>query len=521
MIDRLLVLLFVLGVFLPGLALVTGLVPGGELTEKRELAERPELPGDASTLETFPREFEAYYNDHFGFRAFLIRSYNRVFRTWLLSGDSEVLVGKDGWYYVMDAAVEYRNAELFRPWQLEAWRQNLRERRDFLRSRGIEFLFVLVPNKDTIHPEHLPDGYRRDDRTRLDQLVAYLENESDLPVLDLRPALFEAKERYGKIYRRTDTHWNDLGAHAAYVAILQALGERVSLPPPPPLEAYERAQVESNGGDLAALLALNGEISDVWAVLAPIEPRRATEVEAPQMNWSPFVTPGEGLVATEVPDTSLPRAVVFRDSFAVALIPFLSEHFSRALYVWSDHMDGEIIAAERPDVVICEIGERKLLSAPPENSELVGRRGLFFGASRVGLSIDATNAREQLTLIGDVTWAADGVARMEGSKARLELPALEPGAGERVFVRVAYTAPFTTHARLYYGVRGQSDFDRDHSLRREVAPEALEFFFEVPARIWDGRLAFSVGSVAGDYVIEAIEVGRLSQAGAARLERDP
>ena len=47
-------------------------------------------------------------------------------------------------------------------------------------------------------------------------------------------------------------------------------------------------------------------------------------------------------VVTEGP-ASGPRALIFRDSFGSAMIPFLSEHFSRAVYVWQNNFDPALV----------------------------------------------------------------------------------------------------------------------------------------------------------------------------------
>jgi len=60
--------------------------------------------------------------------------------------------------------------------------------------------------------------------------------------------------------------------------------------------------------------------------------------------------------------SGLPRAVVYRDSMAIPLIPLLSENFSRVACVWSQRIDPAFIAREKPDVVIEEMVERALLA---------------------------------------------------------------------------------------------------------------------------------------------------------------
>ncbi len=53
----------------------------------------------------------------------------------------------------------------------------------------------------------------------------------------------------------------------------------------------------------------------------------------------------------------LPRAVVYRDSMAIPLIPMLAENFSRVVFV-AGPFDPALIEREKPDVVIEEMVER-------------------------------------------------------------------------------------------------------------------------------------------------------------------
>ena len=84
-------------------------------------------------------------------------------------------------------------------------------------------------------------------------------------------------------------------------------------------------------------------------------------------------------IVTEQPDTALPRAVVFRDSFGSALVPFLSEHFSRAVYLWQYNVDPEIVRGERASVVIQEWVGRRLSTELPYDP-FDARRGASSGA---------------------------------------------------------------------------------------------------------------------------------------------
>jgi hypothetical protein len=47
------------------------------------------------------------------------------------------------------------------------------------------------------------------------------------------------------------------------------------------------------------------------------------------------------------------------------MIPFLSEHFSRVVYVWQNNFDPDLVTAEQPAVVIQEWVARHLHTATP------------------------------------------------------------------------------------------------------------------------------------------------------------
>jgi len=65
------------------------------------------------------------------------------------------------------------------------------------------------------------------------------------------------------------------------------------------------------------------------------------------------------------PDAPIRRAVVFRDSFSMALVPFLSEEFGRAVYLWIQDFEPSVIEREKPDLVIQEYTERLLSVITP------------------------------------------------------------------------------------------------------------------------------------------------------------
>jgi hypothetical protein len=160
-----------------------------------------------------------YFDTHFGFRQQLVHAHAFTsIRTMNISPSPAVIKGRDGWlYYADDDALEdYESATPMSEAELRGWANTLVSTRDVLRAHGIAYLFVLAPDKHVIYPEHLPESIHRVRPTyRMDELLAYLRQHTDLSVLDLRPALI-ARKQVEQVYFRTDTHWNDAGAFAGY-----------------------------------------------------------------------------------------------------------------------------------------------------------------------------------------------------------------------------------------------------------------------------------------------------------------
>jgi alginate O-acetyltransferase complex protein AlgJ len=353
--NRLLTALFVLVISLPlaaNLAGVDGADPGAE---NRELA-------------TWKDGVSAWFDDHFGFRSTLVRWYGETRLFGLgVSPSAAVVVGRDGWFfYADDKAVEdYANVELLTDAGLANWREAVLRASSWLQSRNIAYVFTVAPDKHAVYAEEFATTIARiHEMSRADQLYSALQ-DTGLAV-DTRPALFGAKQQE-RVYQQTDTHWNDRGALAAYQQIINAVRVRVpSTPPAWTRSDFTPAERALEGMDLAGMMGLTRVLRELDLSLVPTRPRRGRVIEPAGAK----PTDEEGRLVTEIDDPSLPRAVIFRDSFVSRLVPFLSEHFSRAVYLWQNDFDAAEVQKEHPDVVIQEIVGRHLYNFIP-SPELV------------------------------------------------------------------------------------------------------------------------------------------------------
>jgi hypothetical protein len=180
--------------------------------------------------------------------------------------------------------------------------------------------------------------------------------------IDLRAPLLEEKARH-QIYYRTDTHWNNRGASIGYQEIIRALGRWLPDLHTIPASSFAETQYRAPGGDLALILGMRRYFSDQYVDLTRIAKPLARQVE-PDPPPGKLRARGPDLLF-EHPDKERPRALMFRDSFALWLIPLLSESFSHIRYSWQYTFDRELVERERPDVVIQEMSEVTLMAQRP------------------------------------------------------------------------------------------------------------------------------------------------------------
>jgi len=330
--------------------------------EKRTLAPKPRLI--LSALSSFPEAFDAFYNDHFPFRNLMIR-WNSIIKIRVFKDSpvpSKVIIGKKGWLFYADegALDNFKRARLFSDHELKIIQRTVDSRNEFLKKQGIAYYLVLTPEKQTIYPELMPDSIVPVNRaSKLDQVVGYLRKYSSVKMIDARDDLFAERGKH-VLFRRIDTHWNQYGAFISSVSILRVVANDfpvIKTSIPSVSDFAIKSEVVSRG-DLTDMLAIE---SDIFSERIPrMIPKYESRMQ--ELRTMDYKKPleEERLVIRETPDPQLPRLLMFRDSFASALVPFLSNCFSRSVYIWSFFQDPALIAREKPDIVIDEVNERYL-----------------------------------------------------------------------------------------------------------------------------------------------------------------
>jgi hypothetical protein len=373
--DSLLIVAFFVLLGLPLLDQALHLDNAPVTGENRLLASPPAWSGlHAGALRKYTGGWEAYYDDHFGFRNRLVRLYqhwhlnlfhdNSVYR---------VIVGQHDWlFWAQEQMVEnYLGLAPFTDEELQTWRDLLEHRRDWLAQQGIRYVFVIPPDKQNIYPEFLPtwliQATPAHRRTKVDQFLDYMSTNSTVPIVDLRAPLLAAKTSQ-PVYLKNDTHWNEYGA---FIACQYLIGDLARTWPGewPPLRLEDfrlTACARPVAGDIGRIIdAPVPEANYVTLAPRPGYPLpgivNVTNIEF-QWKWHNISSLSTNAAAP-------PRtAVVFHDSFGLDWKPYLGVEFRQILYMYDDReFNRKVIAEYHPDIVISEIVERYFDTIDPHD----------------------------------------------------------------------------------------------------------------------------------------------------------
>jgi alginate O-acetyltransferase complex protein AlgJ len=319
-----LVAVFLALISLPLLGFILPLPASQNLDEKRPLYPAPRWEWSKAMF--LFEEFDAYFQDHFGFRSFFIRAHSLfTAKLFYVSPNKRVVVGKSGWLFLgSDVHLSFlarplTSAELMQ-------KQNDIERiHAQLAAQNIRYLLAVVPSRCSVYPEYLPDWTKKIKRqSRLDQFVQHMRTNSAVPVLDLRQSIFEFKATE-RVYHKTDSHWNENGAFAA----CRQIADQISIwfPGVRPLRSsdFQMRVLNREGGDLATAMGLRDVLQEEWVYLDPVNPLPFRVIQR---------TPSGIPLLTRHEDASLPVAVVFHDSFSYhGFDRLMARHFSKTRFI--------------------------------------------------------------------------------------------------------------------------------------------------------------------------------------------
>jgi alginate O-acetyltransferase complex protein AlgJ len=262
-----------------------------------------------------------------------------------------VIEGRDGFLFHRDheAIEQVTGALTYSPRELAQWVSTVETRKAWCDAHGIVSRFLIAPEKHVVYEDKLPNGIVVSEERPAAKLLAaatsYLSDHILYPLETL-----QAARRRHETHYVTDTHWNNFGAFVAYEELVASLARDIELVR---LEESDLAWTSQRYvGDLGVRFD-----PERFETIESLGRKRAARSKLALQN-AKYERGNVQVFRNERAD--LPRCVLFRDSFASYLLPFMLDSFSRLVAVSALSIPYDLLREERPDVVIVEIAERFL-----------------------------------------------------------------------------------------------------------------------------------------------------------------
>ncbi len=321
--------------------------------ENRTLTQWKPFIEDSGNLNyTFGKDFENWFNDRFYLKSIL---YELNALTSLCDSHWEtprVLKGEEDWlFYKGDNSIRnYQNLDPFTKEELEKITRYLLSVDNYCKKRNKQFYFVIAPDKNKIYGEHYPNYILKqtpNTDSRANQLTNYISDNTNIKVLYLYDTLKEHKKE-NQLYYKTDTHWNHLGAYYGYNEIINTINKDFN-------NNLPKAEINS-----VSYKEFSGDLNKMLPkyLQAQKEFEPITNIRNINHICKKTKTVKDIQYCTNINNQY--NLIMYRDSFTVNLIPYLSESFKNSKYIWKYDVDKDEISDK--DIVIIETVERYLPS---------------------------------------------------------------------------------------------------------------------------------------------------------------
>lgn len=297
--------------------------------ENRYLAKFPQISFDAIEDKSFMNGFDSWVSDHFFGREQWISTKNKT----------ESLIGKteiNGVFTVND-----RMMQVWSSYDQEGVDKNLEAMEHFAEMYPDKPVsFMLAPNAQEIYADELPSNAVIGDMNKF--ITDCYEKLPSITGIDVYDTLYENRTNY--IFYRTDHHWTSFGAYLAYASAASSLGysaydlssfniEHASSSFRGTL--YSKTLDSSVTPDIIDFYTLNsGEPSVTLTVASGTGEKTYDSLYFREYldvkdKYSSFLGTNSPIQYIETNVENEKSLLIFKDSYAHSMIPFLAKHYSK------------------------------------------------------------------------------------------------------------------------------------------------------------------------------------------------
>ncbi len=325
-------------------------------TENRSMTEKPLLESKKDT--EYFSQLDSYLADYVPFRKIWLRN-NGLVKYGIFHSSMKILSmpGKNGWIYIgnsgkgegEDPVADFEKTNLFTDDQLKDLGMSLQGFNNYLESQGIDFRLMINVNKSHIYPEYLPDEiWEGEGKTRAEQLIEYLEDNTDIEIVYTKDALLANKGKY-LLYCPTDAHWNTVGGYIGFVELMKSIDSSFKAAS---IESINPIYERTDWADVANIINAAWFTDNQWTTTS-YKPNIQTEwIDRTEDDSSLYINNDKG---------NGEKILVYHDSYMNQMMDYIGKEYNNSEFIEKEfNITEDDIEEKAPDIVVFEILERML-----------------------------------------------------------------------------------------------------------------------------------------------------------------
>ena len=328
----------------------------GELSqnERRILAEAPDFTLANILDGGFAKQTDAWLQDHFPGRTFFVSFYSYANKLTGRNAAENIILGKDSRLFTAPIMQDY-----------EQIRKNAETLRKFINENELNAISVVIPSSGSVLENKLPALHRHyHDNEIIEQFNAYLKES--VKALDAAQ-IIGSQEEPDKYYYKTDHHLSMDGSYLLYTAI----AEKLEFTPVPENE-FQKSPYEFFGTSFgrSGLMLTPPDTLEIWQhendsdiIVSTIDGKTEKEhkgminaeclKEGTADKYAAYLYGNHGITSVVNPNVESGTLMLFKDSYANALVPFLSAHYHEIIMIDTRYYNPQ---TEAPAEIVSRLG---------------------------------------------------------------------------------------------------------------------------------------------------------------------
>lgn len=288
-------------------------------TEQRTLQQFPEFSAEDLVSGKWNDKLDDWFSDQFIGRNSLIHLKYAIQKTMGIRKIDDVYISK-GSLIQETATMKEANVN-----------KNLDAINSFYEANPINTMFLLAPNAVSINEDSLPkNAFVKNQNAQMDYIFNYLN--PNIARIDIRDTLTSHKDEY--LFYKSDHHWTSLAAYYGFSEIANYMKWNLLT-----IDQYRKYPLTYDfKGTLAKKVGSFGYTDEIDIFVSANEPEYIVTYENDQKKsrtiyqskqletadpYTVFLGGNQGLIQIDVNNNSEHHLLLFKDSYANALVPFL------------------------------------------------------------------------------------------------------------------------------------------------------------------------------------------------------